>query len=133
MESGVAAVMGGSALKISTAWGPAELLRAPDGGLRAIGSVLRAASCHAEILQIRLRPRTGEETGIVPTTSRHGMTGGRAGAEFLDYGVLRIGLVQTPRHNVIPSIKLLCGLKWCAATQPARQPEQIRRRAPYLR
>lgn len=25
--------------------------------------------------------------------------------------------VQTQRDNVIPSNKLLCGLKWCAATQ----------------
>lgn len=42
-------------------------------------------------------------------------------------------LVQTPRHNVIPSNKLLCGLKWCAARHKADSPEQIRRRAPYLK
>lgn len=40
----MAAVMGGSALKISTAWGPAEVLRAPDGGAyEQLEACLRAA------------------------------------------------------------------------------------------
>lgn len=66
--------------------GSAELLVAPDVRPGAIANAL--VSGNNGMLQITRRSRTAR-AGIMSTTPRHGITGGRAGAEFLDYGVLQ--------------------------------------------